>query len=150
MYGPSSNFGRVDDDDDDDDDNRLLIIVRYAVESIGKRCSDFFSAVTMTFTSSANADAMSMAQLPRIIRPCAIVMANTPNDAIVASSDSNFLSSSGVEEEPAADLILLLLSLSVRVRVAIASSKLNDVRSVVDEDDDDADDSSTADCCCCW
>jgi hypothetical protein len=150
MYGPSSNFGRVDDDDDDDDvNNRLLIIVRYADESIGKRSSDFFSAVTMTFTSSANADAMSMAQSP-LIRPCAMVMASNPNDAIVASSDSNFLSSSGVVEEPASDLILLLLSLSVRVRVAIASSILNDVRSVVDEDDDDADDSSTADCCCCW
>jgi len=140
MYGPSSNFGRVaeDDDDDDDDDNRSLIIVMYADESIGKRgSSDFLSVVTMTLTSSANADAMSAAQSPRITRPCAIVMASNPSDAIVASSDSSFLFS-GVE--PAADAILL----SVRARVARAVS-IYDVHDVADDDDDDADDSSTAD-----
>jgi hypothetical protein len=134
MYGPSSNFGRVAEDDDDDDDNRLLIIVMYADESIGKRSSsDFLSVVTMTLTSSANADAMSAAQSPRITRPCAIVMASNPSDAIVASSESSFLFS-GVE--PAADAILL----SVRARVASAVS-IYDVHVA-----DDADNSSTADC----
>lgn len=137
MYGPSSNFGRVSDVDDVDDDNWLLIIVRNADESIGKRNSDHLSVVTMTLTSSANADAMPMAQSPRIIRPCAIVMASNPSDAIVASSDSS------VSVDAAADVILL--SLSVRVRVASASS-INDVRSV-NKDGDDADVTSTADCC---
>lgn len=138
MYGPSSNFGRVPDGEVD---NRLLTTVRYADESIGKRSSDLLAVeteATMTLTSSANADAKSMAQSPRIIRPCAIVIASNPSDAIVASSDSSSISS-----DVDADDVVILSSLRERVESAVS---LDDVR-VVDDDEDDDGVSSTD---CCW